>query len=262
MKKVFILIVFLVLTNSFGAFGQDSTRIIRGIVVGDNREGLPGQNIVVKGTVNGTMSDINGEFKLEIPKDKNVVLRISLCFSSIEIETKLTQDFYKIKMSSDKIVFESIYPEFIIGTGTSQFSSSFFQTSNLSFHAGVLMRITGYKKLNLISGLQYNYLNSKIESQSINLQSITMPMSLKYELFRISNIFVYLKAGGFTTYYPFEPKSISIQQKWNYGLTTGVSTYWRGFSLNLDAYFGMNDLEINQIKTQNTTYTATLGIGF
>jgi hypothetical protein len=46
--------------------------VINGVVKDGNGEGIPGASITVKGTDNGTISDIDGRFQLELPERDSV----------------------------------------------------------------------------------------------------------------------------------------------------------------------------------------------
>lgn len=54
------------------AYAQQRT--ITGTVKGEDGAGLPGVNIVVKGTAQGTTSNIDGRFRLEVPGNEAVLL--------------------------------------------------------------------------------------------------------------------------------------------------------------------------------------------
>lgn len=49
-------------------------RAVSGSVTDENGEGLPGATVVEKGTTNGTITDIDGNFKLEVPDDAVLVV--------------------------------------------------------------------------------------------------------------------------------------------------------------------------------------------
>ena len=61
-------------------------RPINGKVIdAETGEGLPGASIIVKGTSQGTTTDINGDFTLNVP-DENTVLEISYVgFITVEL---------------------------------------------------------------------------------------------------------------------------------------------------------------------------------
>ena len=54
---------------------QQRNRVITGIVTDSNGEPVIGANVVVKGTANGTVTDVNGKYSLEIPE--NAIIQVS-----------------------------------------------------------------------------------------------------------------------------------------------------------------------------------------
>lgn len=82
MKKVLLMIPVLSLFLLSGLSAQD--RIVSGKVTSaEDGSSLPGVNVVVKGTSIGTVTDINGAYKLTLPEDAGVLL-----FSFIGLETR------------------------------------------------------------------------------------------------------------------------------------------------------------------------------
>src|SRR5690349_19334414 len=55
------------------------------VVAAPNNEGLPGVNIVIKGTSMGTVTDANGEYHLEVPSRESVLIFTSIGFNTREI---------------------------------------------------------------------------------------------------------------------------------------------------------------------------------
>lgn len=62
-----LLLIFL----AFDGYGQSTT--VAGTVKDDEGEVLPGVNVVVKGTTNGTITDIEGEYTIAVPSDATLV---------------------------------------------------------------------------------------------------------------------------------------------------------------------------------------------
>ncbi len=77
MRKPYVLVLFVLTT--FFAFAQES---VTGKVTDTNGEGLAGVNIVEKGTTNGTATDFDGNFTIEVSESGTLV------FSSIGYATK------------------------------------------------------------------------------------------------------------------------------------------------------------------------------
>ncbi|MFN5554685.1 MAG: carboxypeptidase-like regulatory domain-containing protein, partial [Chryseotalea sp.] len=80
MRKI-VLMLMLVATYSI-TLAQE--RQVSGRVTNaDDGSALPGVNVVVKGTTNGTMTDANGNYKLNIPQSGG-----SLVFSFVGMQTQ------------------------------------------------------------------------------------------------------------------------------------------------------------------------------
>ncbi|MFZ1808206.1 MAG: TonB-dependent receptor [Cyclobacteriaceae bacterium] len=83
--KKFALSFFIVLGCSLGAYAQST--VSGTITDGSTNESLAGVNIVVKGLVVGTISDLNGQFKLDLSQSPPFTLSISFIgFATQEIQ--------------------------------------------------------------------------------------------------------------------------------------------------------------------------------
>ncbi|WP_455627893.1 carboxypeptidase-like regulatory domain-containing protein [Parabacteroides chinchillae] len=60
-------------------------KTISGKVVDENGEPIIGANIVVKGTTIGIITDINGEFTLQVPSDQSILEISYIGYKSVEI---------------------------------------------------------------------------------------------------------------------------------------------------------------------------------
>ncbi|MGY6520377.1 MAG: SusC/RagA family TonB-linked outer membrane protein [Mongoliitalea sp.] len=75
MKRILLVTAFLTLLSS-AVFAQ--SRTVSGQVTSrEEPEGIPGVNVLIKGTTNGTVTDFNGNYTLSIPSGDNVVLVFS-----------------------------------------------------------------------------------------------------------------------------------------------------------------------------------------
>src|SRR5690606_13996426 len=52
---------------------------------GENNEGLPGVNVIVKGTTTGTVTDFDGNFRLDVPSSEAVLVFSSIGYATQEI---------------------------------------------------------------------------------------------------------------------------------------------------------------------------------
>lgn len=81
MKKTKLILIGILMLSSFSMFAQQTlTGIVKDLAAGDN---LPGVNVVVKGTTNGTSTDFDGKFQL-----KNIKTGDILVFSFIGYQSK------------------------------------------------------------------------------------------------------------------------------------------------------------------------------
>ena len=98
MRKSLLLSLALLLSASL-AFAQDRT-VSGKVTSSEDGSALPGVNIVVKGTTTGTVTDIDGNYKLTIPADGGTLVYsfIGLVTQEIEIGTRSVID---IVMASD-----------------------------------------------------------------------------------------------------------------------------------------------------------------
>ncbi|MEQ9289103.1 MAG: TonB-dependent receptor [Cyclobacteriaceae bacterium] len=86
---------------------------ISGKITDENNEGLPGASIVVKGTANGTTTDLDGNFKLTVPEDAILTVSyVGYVNQDIGINGRTTVD---VQLSLDAEQLEEIV---IVGYGT------------------------------------------------------------------------------------------------------------------------------------------------
>ncbi len=100
--------------------GESLEVVIQGITItgrvtsGDDGSGLPGVNIVVKGTSYGTVSDIEGNYSIDVPDESSVLVFSSVGFVMQEI-TVGNQAVVDIVLSPDLTSLEEIV---VVGYGT------------------------------------------------------------------------------------------------------------------------------------------------
>lgn len=108
--------------------------IIQGIeVVGkvisvDDNEGLPGVNVIVKGTSLGTVTDIQGNYTIEVPSTESILVYSSVGYSSTEVAVG-NQTSIDISLSPDVTQLEELV---VIGYGTQKKSDLTGAVSSIS----------------------------------------------------------------------------------------------------------------------------------
>lgn len=85
---------------------QQENRIIKGKIIDEKGETLIGVSILVKGTTIGTVTDFDGNFSLEVPKNGTLVISY-VGYKSQEIKVSGRTDF-AITLASDNKLLDEI----------------------------------------------------------------------------------------------------------------------------------------------------------
>ncbi len=103
-KLTFLLVAMLV---AFGAAMAQERAVSGKIISGEDKTGLPGVNILVKGTTNGAISDADGNFKINVGANDDVIIFSFVGFISQEISLsgRTTLD---IALASDSKQLEEV----------------------------------------------------------------------------------------------------------------------------------------------------------
>ena len=105
MKKY--LLFFLLLVIGSVIYAQDRT--ITGVVVDENGEPMPGVSVVIKGTTNGTVTDLDGKFTIG-----SILVFSFVGYQTMEVRITKDTGAIKVIMRSDSqqldYIFENLYP--------------------------------------------------------------------------------------------------------------------------------------------------------
>jgi TonB-linked SusC/RagA family outer membrane protein len=105
MRKFTLLLVFLLLVGMQAALAQ---AVVKGTIT-DAKDGtpIPGVSIVVKGTLTGTVTDINGQYALSVPEGYNELIFsfVGMLTKEAKIDGKSTID---VKMDEDVVGLEEV----------------------------------------------------------------------------------------------------------------------------------------------------------
>lgn len=94
-------LISLLFVAGFAFAAQAQERTVSGMVTSDEgSEGLPGVNVVVKGTTVGTVTDIDGNYRLQVPEDQNILQFSFIGYATEEVEIG-SQSAIDISMASD-----------------------------------------------------------------------------------------------------------------------------------------------------------------
>ncbi len=101
MTRVSIYILILLLFCGNTILSYDEFRLVRGSVE-VNGEPLPGQNIIILGTINGTITGVDGNFCITAPVDHSIVISAPQCFGNVMREIIPSTEFLKISLNSNR----------------------------------------------------------------------------------------------------------------------------------------------------------------
>lgn len=94
---------------------SEQTRTITGKVTSmEDEDGLPGVNVIVKGTSTGTVTDVEGNYSLEVPEENAILVFSSVGFVQEEVVVG-NQSVIDIMLSQDITALEEIV---VIGYGS------------------------------------------------------------------------------------------------------------------------------------------------
>jgi len=81
-------------------------RPVKGQVLDDKGEGIPGASVQVKGTSTGTITDIDGNFALEVPDESNTLVINAVGFAPQEVKAGDGDQTITIKMSASNTTLD------------------------------------------------------------------------------------------------------------------------------------------------------------
>ncbi len=80
-----VMLILLVFWQSLG-FSQSGAKSISGTIISDENEPLPGVNILIKGTAEGTVSDVNGDYTVQVPEGYSTLVFSYIGYLSEEVD--------------------------------------------------------------------------------------------------------------------------------------------------------------------------------
>lgn len=105
----------IILTERAAASPEASTRVpVKGRVTDKDGQGLPGVSVVIKGTSNGTITDENGSYHLELQADNPVLIFSFVGYIAQELEVG-NREVLDVLLATDEKALEEVV---VIGYGT------------------------------------------------------------------------------------------------------------------------------------------------
>jgi hypothetical protein len=98
MKKKLLMVAIFLYAGLQMAMAQG--RPVKGRVLDETGEGLAGASITVKGTTTGTITDVDGNFSLDVPDDKKTLLINGVGYAQQEIQAGDGDNVLSVKMAT------------------------------------------------------------------------------------------------------------------------------------------------------------------
>lgn len=111
MKKNLILFLMLIF---FGSASWSQKRITGNVKDAQTSELLPGVNVLIKGTVTGVVTDIQGNYSIEVPSNETVLLFSFIGYKNQEVLVN-TQNSINVLLTTDIIGLDEVV---VVGYGT------------------------------------------------------------------------------------------------------------------------------------------------
>ena len=108
-KRIFFFALMFMITSMATTFAQK----VKGKVTDDKGQGIPGTNILVKGTSTGATSDANGFYSVNAPKNATLIISsVGFITKEVAVENRSTVD---VTLASD---VKSLDEVVVVGYGT------------------------------------------------------------------------------------------------------------------------------------------------
>ncbi|WP_102409272.1 TonB-dependent receptor [Parabacteroides bouchesdurhonensis] len=127
----------MLMRRTAAAVTQQTNRKITGTVTDNTGESIIGANVVIKGTTNGTVTDLDGNFMIEAPASGGILQISYIGFLTQEVAIG-NQNNYKIQLKSDNQVLDEVV---VVGYGTQkkgELTSSITSVKSESFIKGAV----------------------------------------------------------------------------------------------------------------------------
>lgn len=105
----------LCLTTTAAAFAQQSVKVT-GKVIDSTNEGVPGVNVQVKGGSLGTITDIDGNYKIDVPNSKSVLVFSFIGYATQEISVG-NQTVINVSLKDDTQLLDEVV---VVGYGSAR----------------------------------------------------------------------------------------------------------------------------------------------
>lgn len=158
------------LFSLFATIGYAQGIEVKGTILDDMNEGLPGASVKIKGTQQGTVSDLDGHFTITVPSTNSVLVFSFIGYKTQEITVGSKRDM-KVQMKDDSKLIDEVV---IVGFGTQK-----------KIHATAAVKTIDNKVLesrpvgNVVQGLQGTVAGLNITNDNGGGLGQTMEMNIR-----------------------------------------------------------------------------------
>ncbi|HLW08759.1 MAG TPA: TonB-dependent receptor plug domain-containing protein, partial [Fermentimonas sp.] len=183
---------------------KQSSVTIKGLVLDELNIPIIGANITEKGTLNGTISDVDGNFVLQVNNENAVLVVSYIGYRTVE-QSVIADQQMRIVLSEDTRLMDEVV---VIGYGTQKradVTSSVSSVKSESFNKGAVLD-AGQLVQGKVAGLQISLpTGDPTASTSVMLRGTSTLMGSTHPLILVDGV-----PGSFSTVAPEDIESIDV----------------------------------------------------
>jgi TonB-linked SusC/RagA family outer membrane protein len=191
MKKRLLLLLSMAFLTIGSALAQ---RTISGSIKDDKGEAMVGASVVVKGTTTGTVTDVDGKFSLNVPKDAATLVVSFTGFTSKEIAIGASNEI-EVTLEEGKVLEEAVITAFGIKKDKSNLGYSVSSVSNQELTTGHTTNITNALAAK-VPGVRISGSGGSFSSSSITIRGFTSFTGSNQPLFVVDGVSIDNSGGG------------------------------------------------------------------
>ncbi|MCP4458367.1 MAG: SusC/RagA family TonB-linked outer membrane protein [Cytophagales bacterium] len=216
MKRILLLSMVFSFVFALSSFAQ---RTVSGKVTDETGEGLPGVNVVIKGTTTGVTSDLDGNYQISVPDDNTVLVYSSVGMATQEVSVG-ARSAIDLSMALDTKMLQEVV---VTGYGIERAANEVtYQTDRVD--SDLLMQgqqqVAGAGLVGKVAGMQVNVQNNGVNPQTQILLRGNRSITSNNEAMIVIDGSV-ATVGAFNDLNPSDIQSINVLKGANAGALYG-----------------------------------------
>jgi TonB-linked SusC/RagA family outer membrane protein len=191
MKKRLLLLLSMALLTIGSALAQ---RTITGLIKDDKGEAMVGASVVVKGTTTGTITDIDGKFSLNVPKDAATLVVSFTGFETKELALGASNTI-DVTMAEGKLLEEAVVTAFGIKKDKSNLGYGVSNITSEDLTMGHTTNVTNSLSAK-VAGIRVSGAGGSFSSSGIIIRGYTSFTGSNQPLFVVDGVSVDNSGGG------------------------------------------------------------------